>query len=63
MENLYEIKNRKEKIINQYSNEHDWEIGYQKFYEFLRNEFYNFIKNILMAGFLCVALAILELTL
>lgn len=47
MENLYEIKNRKEKIINQFSNEHDWEIGYQKFYEFLRNEFYNFIKNIL----------------
>lgn len=47
LENLFELKKQKESLIETFKGDHDWEIGYQKYYKFLVQDFYNFLKNIL----------------
>lgn len=43
MINLYELKATKEKLVRNYSEDHDWEISYQKYYDFLTKDFYDFL--------------------
>lgn len=45
--NLYELKKQKEELIKAYGEEHDWEIGYQEYHDFLITNFYTVILGLL----------------
>ncbi len=44
LKNLYELKTQKKELIEKYRIEHDFEIGYQKYYRFLVDDFYGFLR-------------------